>query len=262
VESPATRLLLQKCKSGDFENLVVVSSIIRPAANDMAREYVRRLHGGEWKPIHLIVEKVLEETYGIMVYQEDVSRVAIALANFTPDDADELRKVMTKKHKKRKLLDFFEKFVNGCRANNVKDEVIEKIWAMMMSFEGYSFCKPHSASYALVSFKSAYIRSHYPAEFFASVISNMGGFYSTFAYLNEAKRLGLKVLGPDINESEKRYTGINDKIRIGFMQIKDLQCKTVYVILNERKQGQFTSFENFLARCHCFNKGRLFRFYI
>ncbi len=248
VESPATRLLLQKCKSGDFENLVVVSSIIRPAANDMAREYVRRLYGGTWKPIHPILEKVLEETFGIMVYQEDVSRVAVALANFTPDDGDELRKVMTKKHKKRKLKDFFEKFVHGCRANDVKDDVIEKIWAMMLSFEGYSFCKPHSASYALVSFKAAYVRSHYPAEFFASVISNMGGFYSTFAYLSEAKRLGLKVLGPDINESEKQYTGINDKIRIGFMQIMDLQGKAVDALVHERKQGKFTSLENFLAR--------------
>ena len=137
---------------------------------------------------------------------------------------------------------------NGCRANNVKDDVIEKIWAMMLSFEGYSFCKPHSASYALVSFKAAYVRSHYPAEFFASVISNMGGFYSTFAYLSEAKRLDLKVLGPDINESEKQYTGINDRIRIGFMQILDLHKKAVDEIVHERKQGKFTSLENFLAR--------------
>jgi error-prone DNA polymerase len=249
IESPATRQLLQKTNSGDFENLVVVSSIIRPAANREAREYVRRLHGGEWDPVHPIVESVLQETFGIMVYQEDVSRTAIALAGFDPADADDLRKVLTKKHKGRRLKDFARRFVAGARVRKVPDAVISRVWDMMMSFAGYSFCKPHSASYAMVSFKSAYLRAHYPAEFLAAVISNMGGYYRTFAYCSDAVRLGLSLRSPDVNESRREYWGINREIRVGFMQIKGLRSHAIDDLLEERDAaGKFASLEDYLRR--------------
>jgi error-prone DNA polymerase len=120
---------------------------------------------------------------------------------------------------------------------------------MMMAFDGYSFCKPHSASYTLVAYKSAYLRAHYPAEFMASVISNGGGYYSTFGYLSEARRMGLKILPPDINQSEIKYTGHNREIRVGLMQLKALSQEGRGLIIHERsKNGLFSGLEDFLLR--------------
>jgi len=135
-----------------------------------------------------------------MVYQEDVSKVAVALAGFSHAEADGLRKVMSKKDKLLRLKHYKEMFFAGCARNNVDPDEVERMWAMMMSFDGYSFCKPHSASYARVSFQAAYLKRHYPAQFMAAVISNQGGYYSTFAYVSEAKRLGLRVVAPDVSE--------------------------------------------------------------
>ncbi|NQV16295.1 DNA polymerase III subunit alpha, partial [bacterium] len=136
VESPATRQLLSKMQTGDYENLVIASSIIRPAANKWIREFVRRLHGGEYDPLHPLLDETLKETYGIMVYQEDVTRVAMRLAGFDADQGNELRKVMSKKHKEAKLRDYCEKFITGARKNGVADDVIETLWEMIMSFSG------------------------------------------------------------------------------------------------------------------------------
>ena len=120
---------------------------------------------------------------------------------------------------------------------------------MMMGFDGYSFCKPHSASYTLVAYKSAFLRAHYPAEFMASVISNGGGYYSTFGYLSEARRMGLKILPPDINRSEIKYTGKDREVRVGLMQLKDLSQDAKETIIHERsKNGPFISLEDFLDR--------------
>lgn len=248
VESPAMRQLQIKTGKGDFEHLVIHSSIIRPAANRFINEYIRRLKGGSYKPLHPLLEEKLRETYGIMVYQEDVSKVVMALANFTPAEADDLRKIISKKHKQKQILDYRNKFFAGTQRNDVSPHTAQQIWDMIMSFSGYSFCKPHSASYAMVSFKSAYLKAHYPAEFLAAVISNQGGYYSTFAYISEARRLGLKILPPDINESQNEYTGCNDWIRVGFMQIRELSAKTIDRILAERKNGRFTSFDDFVTR--------------
>jgi len=249
VESPATRQLLSKMQTGDFENLVIASSIIRPAANKWIREFVRRLHGGEYDPLHPLLEETLIETYGIMVYQEDVIRVAMRLAGFSADEGNELRKVMSKKHKEAKLRDYCEKFVAGARKNGVADDIIETLWEMIMSFSGYSFCKPHSASYALVSFKSAYLKAHYPAEFIASVMTNLGGYYSTFGYYSEARRMGLSVLLPSINQSEIRHTGLNDWVQTGLMQLKGIKRTALDHIITEREaNGRFISFESFLRR--------------
>ncbi|MBW2027225.1 MAG: DNA polymerase III subunit alpha, partial [Deltaproteobacteria bacterium] len=150
-----------------------------------------------------------------MVFQEQLSQAAIYLAGFDAAEADTLRKVVSKKHKQKKLRDFYERFVKGASKRGVPPRVIEDVWTMMMGFDGYSFCKPHSASYTLVAYKSAFLRAHYPAEFMASVISNGGGYYSTLAYISEARRMGLKVLGPHINESEIKYTGKGREIRMG-----------------------------------------------
>ena len=205
-ESPATRQVLTKVAAGlafekylamdHFSLNVVVTSIIRPASNRSILHWLARLKGAPWKPPHPLLAPVLNETLGIMVFQEQLSRAAIHLAGFDPAEADMLRKTVSKKHKEKKLRDFRERFVQGARERGVHDKVIYEVWKMMMGFDGYSFCKPHSASYTLVAYKSAWLRAHYPAEFMAAVISNGGGYYGTFSYISEARRMGLKVLPP------------------------------------------------------------------
>lgn len=248
IESPAMRLLQQKAGSGDFEQLVIQSSIIRPAANEFVREYVRRLHGGTWQPLHPSVGDVLDETFGLMVYQEDVSRVAVAMAGFSHARADGLRKVMSKKDKELRLKDYKERFYKGCRERDIADEYIDQVWRMMMSFDGYSFCKPHSASYARVSYQAAYLKHHYPAEFMAAVISNRGGYYSTLAYTSEAKRLGIDVLHPDVNLSNVRWTGYGKNIRVGLQEIHGLSERAITRLLEQRQIKKFADPVDFWNR--------------
>ena len=248
IESPAMRLLQKKAKVGDFEHLVIHSSIIRPAANEFIREYVRRLHGGKWEPIHPLLADVLDETYGIMVYQEDVSRAGVAMAGFSHADADCLRKIMSKKDKVRKLRDYKQRFEKGARARGVSDRQIDAVWDMMMSFDGYSFCKPHSASYARVSFQAAYLKTHYPAEFMAAVISNQGGFYSTFAYVSEARRTGIEILPPDVNKSNIRWKGKETAMRTGLLSIKHLGVRTQGRIIEKRQEKSYRDISDFLER--------------
>jgi len=249
VESPAMRQLQEKTRTGDFEHLVIHSSIIRPAANRFIREYVRRLKGEPYQAIHPLLDELMAETHGIMVYQEDVAKVAIAMAGFDAASADDLRKVLSKKHKARRLADYKTRFESGALARGFTRDVIGQVWEMILSFAGYSFCKPHSASYALVSFKSAYLKAHYPAEFMAAVISNQGGYYSTFAYVSECRRLGLEVQLPDINESSLPYSGVNRQVRVGLMQVQGLSLDAMEAIAKARERhGPFRSLEDFLRR--------------
>ena len=258
-ESPATRQVLKKVRSGltfetycrmdHFHLNVVVTSIIRPASNQSIRTWVSRLHGERWEPPHPLLRPVLEETLGVMVFQEQLSQAAIHMAGFDPAEADTLRKVVSKKDRERRLRDFHARFVRGAGERGVDPGVIESVWEMMMGFDGYSFCKPHSASYTLVAYKSAWLRAHYPAEFMASVISNGGGYYSTFGYISEARRMGLRVLPPDINQSRIKYTGKGKEIRIGLMQLKDLSQEAKEAVIHERsKNGPFASLDAFLKR--------------
>ena len=259
-ESPATRQVLIKVASGfspqqylsmdHFLLNVTVTSIIRPASNQSIRTWVERLHGSRpWRAPHPLLRPVLEETLGVMVFQEQLSQAAIHMAGFDPAEADTLRKVVSKKHREKKLRDFHIRFTRGAEQMGIGRKVIDEVWQMMMGFDGYSFCKPHSASYTMVAYKSAYLRAHYPAEFMASVISNSGGYYSTFGYISEARRMGLRVLPPDINQSEIKYTGKDQAIRIGLMQIKELSREAMeYIVYERTENGLFESMNNFLAR--------------
>jgi error-prone DNA polymerase len=258
-ESPATRQVLTKVRRGktfaEYRSMdhfllnVIVTSIIRPASNRSIHTWVSRLHGEPWEPPHPLLRPVLEETLGVMVFQEQLSQAAIHMAGFDPGEADTLRKVVSKKHKQKKLKDFGARFVQGARDRGVPPKIIEEVWEMMMGFDGYSFCKPHSASYTLVAYKSAFLKAYYPAEFMASVISNGGGYYSTFGYLSAARRMGLTILPPDINHSEKKYTGKGGEIRVGLMQLRDLSRDALDSILHERaRNGPFAFLSEFMER--------------
>jgi len=261
LESPSIRLLLRKIWSSTappetfdldvFEVLVQASSIIRPAANSFIQEYLARLQGKAWRHLHPLLESVLEETLGIAIYQEQITQIAMELAGFTASEGDQLRKVITKKHREKRLSDFRLKFFSGGGERGVGEPVLEAVWAQILSFAGYSFCKPHSASYALLSAKAAFLKAHFPAEFLAAVISNQGGYYSPFAYISEGRRLGLAILPPDINESDYRYTGRDKWLRVGLMQIDGLTRETADRLLRERQEkGSFASFRSFLKRVH------------
>jgi DNA polymerase-3 subunit alpha/error-prone DNA polymerase len=178
-----------------------------------------------------------------------VSKTAVALAGFDEAEADKLRKIIAKKAGGAKLAAYQKQFFEGCRKNGVADETIQKIWEMMLSFDGYSFCKPHSASYAMVSFQSAYLRVHHPAEFMAAVLSNQGGYYRPHAYIAEARRMRLFTVGPDVNVSRWKYYGKGRDLVIGLMAIRGLSASGGEAILKEReKGGEFASLDDFIRR--------------
>ena len=247
IESPATRQLLAKAGVVDFEHVVIYSSIIRPAANRFTNVMLSRIHGAEWELIHPDLD-FLAESYGIMVYEEQVSMAAMTMAGLGYAEAEALRKTMSRDSMQHLILSWEKKFTKGSLRRGYSPNMIKDVWDMIASFVGYSFCKPHSASYAMLSFTCAYLKAHFPAEFLAAVISNQGGFYSSYAYMNEARRFGIQILPPDVNRSHRQWHGRKNKIRMGFMSIKGLQQKAVDMILDERKAGEFDSLDDFLSR--------------
>jgi error-prone DNA polymerase len=259
IESPATRQLLARMWGSNphpralacdlFEHVVMASSIIRPAANTYILEFVARMRGKPWRSPHPLLDSVLGETYGIAIYQEQITQMTMAMAGFSPSEGDLLRKIVTKKTRGQKLDNLKARFMEGTAKRGISTETSSLCWDQILSFSGYSFCKPHSASYALVSCKASYLKANYPAEFMAAVISNQGGFYSAFAYLSEARRMGIMILAPDINRSLWEYTGTDKHIRIGFMQIHGLSRNAAADLLRERKKsGDFRSFADFMQR--------------
>jgi error-prone DNA polymerase len=238
TESPASRLLCIKSKAEQFELLVLNTSIIRPASNRFIRIYLERLHGAQYQPLDPSLRDVLAETFGVMVYQEDVVNVCAAFAGMPLSTADGLRKALSKKRPVKALASYAQEFFEGALALGRSEDTAKQVWHMVMSFAGYSFCKGHSCSYIQVAQQSGYLRAHYPAEFFAAVLANGGGFYAPFAYVAEARRAGVTVLPPDINASRFETTGCGLAIRIGLQFIKGLSAGAVERILGGRTGGR------------------------
>ena len=247
IESPATRQLLAKAGVVDFEHVVIYSSVIRPAANRFTNIMLARIHGKDWELIHPDLH-FLAESYGIMVYEEQVSMAAMTMAGLGYTEAEALRKTMSRDSMQHLVLFWKKKFTEGALRQGYSSNIVKEVWDMIASFIGYSFCKPHSASYAMLSFTCAYLKAHFTAEFLAAVISNQGGFYSSYAYMSEARRFGVHILPPDVNRSHREWRGGKKKIRMGLMSIKRLQQKAVDSILDERKAGEFDSLNDFLSR--------------
>lgn len=253
IESPGMRSLLKRTDCHTFEMLTAVSSVIRPgvAESGMMKEFIER-HKNPKLRKYLVpeMEKYLAETYGVMIYQEDVIKVAHHIVGLTLEEADLLRRAMSGKMRSHKAMQLIvDKFFMCCKEKGYSNEVSNKLWKQIESFAGYAFCKAHSASFALLSFQVAYLKAHYPAEFMAAVLSNGGGYYSASVYINECKRLGLSVLLPSVNKSEYDYTGSGKQIRIGLMAIKNMEKNTAELIINERKKnGDYVSLSDFLNR--------------
>ncbi len=253
IESPGMRSLLRRLDVTTFEMLTAASSVIRPgvAESGMMQEFIAR-HKDPSRRKYLLpqMETVLGETYGVMIYQEDVIKVAHHIAGLTLDEADVLRRAMSGKmrsHEAMKLI--VERFFESCDAKEIPRKISEELWRQIESFAGYSFCKAHSASFALLSFQVAYLKVHFPAEFLACVLNNGGGFYARAVYIQEAKRFGINVLLPCINESEKEYRGKDKEIRVGLMAIKHLSYSSIDMIIEQRKKyGKYISLPDFIVR--------------
>ena len=253
IESPGMRSLLKRLDCDTFEMLVAASSIIRPgvAESGMMKEFIER-HKKPHLRKYLVPEmkEYLGETYGVMIYQEDVIKVAHHIAGLTLEEADLLRRAMSGKMRSHKAMEnLSNKFFSSCKQKRYSEKIALELWRQIESFAGYAFNKAHSASFALVSFQVAYLKAHYPAKFMASVLNNRGGYYSAAVYIQESKRMGLQILLPDVNRSQYEYFGDENFIRIGLMAIKNFPHNSMDTIIDKRKEnGQYVSLPDFLIR--------------
>jgi len=253
IESPAMRGLLKKLHCDNYISLVAASSIIRPgvAKSGMMREYIHRFHHPEsFTYLHPVMKEQLEETYGVMVFQEDVLKVCHHFAGLDLADADVLRRAMSGKFRsKSEFQRIIDRFFENCRTLGRPDETAKEVWRQIESFAGYSFSKAHSASYAVESFQSLYLKAHYPLEFMVAVINNFGGFYRTWVYVNEARRCGGRIELPCINKSLEETTIYDDRIYLGFNLVANLEQTFQRQLVMERKRsGEFQSLEDFVRR--------------
>jgi len=250
-ESPGMKKHLRTLKPNRFEDLIAMNALYRPGPMDYIPNFINRKHGREKIDYPIPeMEDELKETYGITVYQEQVMRLSRRLAGFTRGEADSLRKAMGKKIKKM-MDELKEKFIEGCRKNGHKQEVIEKIWTDWEAFAQYAFNKSHSTCYAYVSYRTAYLKAHYPSEFMAAVLSrNFSDITKIGFFLDECRRMKIDVLGPDINESNVKFTvNKNGDIRIGMGAIKGVGEAAVLSLIEERtKNGPYKDIYDLIER--------------
>jgi DNA polymerase-3 subunit alpha len=249
-ESPGMQKYLKELKPDQFADLIAMNALYRPGPMAYIPKYVDRKHGVEEVSYDLPeMEEYLQETYGITVYQEQVMLLAQSLAGFSKGDADVLRKAMGKKD--RKTLDKMkDKFIDGATKKNHPKKALEKIWTDWEAFAQYAFNKSHSTCYAYVAYQTAYLKAHYPAEYMAAVLNNAGAIEKLTFYMEECKRMGIKVLGPDINESLKGFA-VNDagQIRFGLGGLKGVGDNAIENIITERKKdGNYKDPFDFIKR--------------
>ncbi len=254
VESPAMRALLTKLRAQTYLDLVAASSIIRPGVSrsGMMRAYIERFHDPARAHKEAIPEllELLPETFGVMVYQEDVIRVAHAFAGLTLAEADMLRRGMSGKYRGRAEFQLVQqRFFEGCRAKGHDEAKAREVWRQIESFAGYAFAKGHSASFAVESFQSMFLKAYYPIEFMVGVINNQGGFYATEYYVHEARLAGATIHAPEINHSEVLTTVRGTDVYLGFGLIKGADIPFMQAVVDERmRQGPYSGFEDFVQR--------------
>jgi DNA polymerase-3 subunit alpha len=254
IESPAMRGLLRKLHCDNYIHLVAASSIIRPgvSSSGMMKAYIQRTHDpcGFTYP-HAVFEEQLSETYGIMVYQEDVMKILHHFAGLDLGESDVVRRIMTGKKLKDDTLERLkEKYFKQCNQRGYSEILAIEVWRQIESFAGYSFCKAHSASFAVESFQSLYLKAHFPLEFITAVINNFGGFYPTEFYVHEAKILGAHVQAPCVNNSLYMSGLVNEnELYLGFIHLKEIESQTAQKIVTQRENhGAFRDFADFVER--------------
>jgi DNA-directed DNA polymerase III PolC len=253
VESPGMIALLKKLDCDNYDLLVAASSVIRPGVSEsgMMQQFIERVRDPSIATyLHPKMKKLLGETHGVMIYQEDVLKVAHHIAGLPLGRADLLRRAMSGKYRSSDAIQKLQdQFLSGCLKNGVTKEIAKEIWRQIVSFAGYSFCKAHSASFAVLSMQIAYLKRHHPAEFFASVLANHGGFYSQAAYIEEAHRWEIKISLPNINKSELDHFGKGDTIFLGLNSIGSLKESSLQRIVDDRSGcGEYKNLGDFIRR--------------
>jgi len=249
-ESPGMQKYLRELKPDKFGDLIAMNALYRPGPMAYIPNYIYRKHGREAITYDLPeMQEYLEETYGITVYQEQVMLLAQKLAGFSKGDADVLRKAMGKKQIAT-LNKMKAQFLTGAAANSLPVHILEKIWNDWEAFAQYAFNKSHSTCYAYVAYQTAYLKAHYPAEYMAAVLNNAGSIEKITFFMEECKRMGIKVLGPDINESQKGFAvNKTGEIRFGLGGLKGVGEAAVESIIVERKKsGPFVNVFDFIKR--------------
>ncbi|MGD9851750.1 MAG: DNA polymerase III subunit alpha [Nitrospirales bacterium] len=252
LESSGMRNLLVKIKPETFEDLIAILALYRPGPleSGMVDDFIKRKRDPSqivYDPAQL--ESILKETYGVIVYQEQVMAIANQLAGFSLGQADLLRRAMGKK-KHEEMAKQKELFVQGAQANHIPEKQAEKLFDQMAFFAGYGFNKSHSAAYAMVTYQTAYLKAHFPTQFMAALLtSEMGNTDKMVGYFTECRELGLKILPPDANQSMKNFTVVPEGIRFGLVAIKNVGENAVETILENRNEaGPFSSFMDFCCR--------------
>jgi DNA-directed DNA polymerase III PolC len=253
IESPAMRGLLKKLKCDNYLTLVAASSIIRPgvAKSGMMKEYIKRFHDPEHiNYLHPVMEQQLKETFGVMVYQEDVIKICHHFAGLDLADADILRRAMAGKYRSKGEFERIrQRFFDNCSDRGYPETLTAEVWRQVASFAGYAFSKAHSASYAVESYQSLYLKTYYPQEFMVAVINNFGGFYRTWVYFNEARRSGACIHLPCVNRSTVKTCIYGSDVYVGLVHIANLEAKVAELIISERQRGGvYNCLEDFISR--------------
>lgn len=263
VESPAMRQLLRKLHCDNYLTLVAASSVIRPgvARSGMMRQFIERHNASRaflqekeglkksWY-LHPKMESILGETYGVMVYQEDVIKVAHHFGGVGLGEANVLRRGMSGKYRSKNHFDMLrDNYFRNCREMGYDETVTAEVWRQMESFSGYSFCKAHSASFAVESYQSLFFKAHYPREFMVGVINNFGGFYRTEVYIHEARRGGAVIAPPCINEGRYLTSIREETIWLGLIHVQGLEKRiAVGIEMERRTNGKFIDLNDLVRR--------------
>jgi len=252
LESSGMRDLLVKLKPETFREIIALVALYRPGPlkSGMVEEFIKRKHGeGSVRYELPDLKEILKDTYGVIVYQEQVMRIASTLANFTLEDADILRRAMSKKDPKEMEMQK-EKFLEGARKNRINPKKAEKIFDLMAKFAEYGFNKSHSAAYALIAYQTAYLKAHYPLEFMAALLtSEVQNADKILKYIAECREMGVDILPPDINESDRNFTVIGSQIRFGLAAVKNVGDAAIDAVMKEREaKGKFQSLKDFCKR--------------
>lgn len=250
LESSGMRDLLTGLKPDRFEDIIAIIALYRPGPMDLIPDFIKRKQG----KIPIVyempeLEPILKDTYGVIVYQEQVMAIANKVAGFSLGQADILRRAMGKK-KPEEMEKLRVKFLEGAKKNKITERKAEKLYELIQKFAGYGFNKSHAAAYAVVCYQTAYLKTHYPTEFMASLMTtDMGNTDKIMGYFTECRDLGIKVLGPDVNESQKNFAVVDGAIRFGLAAIKNVGEGAVESVIDIRSEGgPFTSFFDFCRR--------------
>ena len=252
LESSGLRAIMRAVQPTTLEDVIALVALYRPGPlnSGMADDFIDRKHGRkETEYLHPVLEPILKPTYGVILYQEQVMRIASEMAGFSLGQADMLRRAMGKK-KPEIIASLKEDFLNGAEQNNIDRAIAAKVFELIEYFAGYGFNKSHSAAYAVVAYQTAYLKAHYPVEFMAALLTSVMDSADRVAfYIAECKRMGIAVLTPDVNESQETFTVTNGCIRFGLAAMKNVGKGAMQSIIEVRQtDGPFTSLQDFCAR--------------